>query len=118
MRLMAVAFQCEQCGKDFEVANELAGKRCRCKRCGHEFTIPNRRQATGFARAATQEWDDDASPRRSGPSGSKSSRQPFARDLDPFGLDDRPLPKAPPRVEPALDEILPQRPKRSAKRRK
>ena len=37
---MPIAFTCEQCHRQYEVADDLAGKRGRCKQCGHTFRIP------------------------------------------------------------------------------
>jgi hypothetical protein len=37
---MAIVFECEGCGKGYEVSDGLAGKKGRCKACGHTFRIP------------------------------------------------------------------------------
>lgn len=37
---MTVSFSCEECGKDYQVDDGLAGKRGRCKQCGHTMKIP------------------------------------------------------------------------------
>ena len=37
---MAIVFDCEGCGKGYEVADGLAGKKGRCKACGHTFRVP------------------------------------------------------------------------------
>ena len=37
---MSIAFECEQCHRRYQVADDLAGKRGRCKQCGYTFTIP------------------------------------------------------------------------------
>jgi hypothetical protein len=37
---MAIKFACEDCGKTYEVPDNLAGKKGRCKACGHVFHIP------------------------------------------------------------------------------
>ncbi|SIO19724.1 HEAT repeat-containing protein [Singulisphaera sp. GP187] len=116
---MSIAFQCERCGKDFVVGNELAGKRCKCKQCGHVFAIPNDRPASGFAPATSRESDDNAAaPRRAPSSRPKSSARAFARDGDPYDFDDEPWQKQPSTSdEPDLDELLPQRPKPAARKR-
>ena len=36
---MAISFQCPECGKSYNVGEELAGKRARCK-CGQEMLVP------------------------------------------------------------------------------
>jgi hypothetical protein len=36
---MAIAVQCEKCGKAFSLPDRLAGKRGRCDQCGHVFWI-------------------------------------------------------------------------------
>jgi WD40 repeat protein len=38
--IMAIAFSCTQCGKQFNVDASLAGKRIKCKACGAGLTIP------------------------------------------------------------------------------
>ncbi len=37
---MAIAFSCEKCGKAFQVAATLAGRKARCKNCGQMMRIP------------------------------------------------------------------------------
>ncbi len=37
---MSIVFACENCGKRYEVGEELAGKRGKCKQCAHVFTVP------------------------------------------------------------------------------
>ena len=36
---MGISFQCPQCGKDYSVGDDLAGKKARCK-CGQEIVVP------------------------------------------------------------------------------
>jgi WD40 repeat protein len=40
---MALAFACDQCGKQFSVDASLAGRRVKCKACGAALTIPSPR---------------------------------------------------------------------------
>ena len=35
-----IEFSCENCGKHFRVADELAGRKAKCKDCGRSITIP------------------------------------------------------------------------------
>src|SRR5690349_8248247 len=35
-----IEFSCENCGKHFRVADELAGRKAKCKDCGGSITIP------------------------------------------------------------------------------
>lgn len=35
-----IRFCCPNCGKRFEVAHELAGRRARCRNCGNSFVVP------------------------------------------------------------------------------
>lgn len=115
---MSIAFQCERCGKGFKVGNELAGKRCKCKQCGHVFAIPNARPATGFAPSPSpRERDGEPAPQRSRSTRTKPSPPAFARDGDPYDTEDFWTKETPPN-EPDLDELLPQRPKASVKRRR
>jgi hypothetical protein len=37
---MSISFACGQCGKDYEVPDELAGRRVRCKACGTVMRLP------------------------------------------------------------------------------
>ena len=37
---MPISFECDQCRRPYQFADELAGKRGRCKQCGYMFTIP------------------------------------------------------------------------------
>lgn len=37
---MPISFACGQCGKDYEVPGEMAGRRVRCKACGNVFRLP------------------------------------------------------------------------------
>lgn len=37
---MAIAFSCSHCGKSFQVADDLSGKKGKCKQCGFVFVIP------------------------------------------------------------------------------
>ena len=37
---MSIVFTCERCHWQYEVADDLAGKRGRCKQCRHTFRIP------------------------------------------------------------------------------
>ncbi len=37
---MSISFECEQCHRRYQVADDLAGKRGRCKQCGNTFKIP------------------------------------------------------------------------------
>ncbi len=57
---MTIKFSCEQCGKQFEVDETMAGKRCKCKQCGHIFPVP----AAASSRPATS----PAPSRPTGPS--------------------------------------------------
>jgi dienelactone hydrolase len=46
--IMAISFECEGCGKEYTVRDELAGKTGQCKQCGHQMTIPSDRDADGY----------------------------------------------------------------------
>jgi hypothetical protein len=37
---MAISLQCEQCGKQYKLADNLAGKRLKCKQCGNTISVP------------------------------------------------------------------------------
>lgn len=37
---MSIAFSCEQCGQQYRVGDELAGRSVACKTCGASLTIP------------------------------------------------------------------------------
>jgi hypothetical protein len=37
---MGISFQCDACGKQYKVADELAGKRGKCKNCGAVIQVP------------------------------------------------------------------------------
>ena len=39
-RRMSIAFQCEHCGKHYEVGDELAMRRARCSGCQAVFRVP------------------------------------------------------------------------------
>jgi len=72
---MAIAFACDQCGKQFNVDAAHAGRRIKCKACGAALTIP------GVA--------PPANPRPSGATGRPPSpaRRPAAPEVDdPYGL--------------------------------
>lgn len=99
---MAITFACEKCGKPFEVADELAGKRCRCKQCGHTFLIPMR-SSRGSVRPESSLRSDAARPRQARPA-------PSPVDDDPYGIDDVVAPPKP-GVDPEWEEfVLPKRP--------
>ena len=64
---MAIAFECEHCGKAHQTSDDLAGRRAKCKKCGAPITIPGAPVATkpvpprpatsnstGYAQAASQ----------------------------------------------------------------
>jgi hypothetical protein len=46
---MAISLQCEQCGKQYQLSDNLAGKRIKCKECGNAINVPG---AAGAANAA------------------------------------------------------------------
>ena len=46
---MSLVFLCPQCGKQFEVATELGGKRGKCKDCGSLFRIPKAEAAPTYS---------------------------------------------------------------------
>jgi len=109
---MSLAFQCERCGKDFNVANELAGRRGKCKQCGHVFVIPSgqpTRESSSVSspRPASQR----TSPRATTPPPAQATRRSLASEVDPYGFDDEPTASLPLRQVPDHDEPLPQRPK-------
>ena len=56
---MSIACECEQCHQRLQVADDLAGKRCRCKRCGHIFRIP---AAAGPTAAEIYALETDSRP--------------------------------------------------------
>src|SRR5436189_831347 len=37
---MSISFACADCGEDYTVGNELAGKKGRCHRCGSSYNVP------------------------------------------------------------------------------
>jgi len=37
---MPIAFQCDACGKRYQVKDALAGKRVKCAACGHALQVP------------------------------------------------------------------------------
>ena len=38
---MPIKVQCNSCGKVYQIADALAGKKVKCKNCGAVFPIPN-----------------------------------------------------------------------------
>jgi len=36
-----IGFKCEQCGSDYKVKDDYAGKQVRCKKCGHVTPVPS-----------------------------------------------------------------------------
>lgn len=38
---MGISLGCEECGKEYRIKDELAGKRIKCKECGAVITIPS-----------------------------------------------------------------------------
>ena len=67
---MSISFQCKKCGKQYETADETAGKTARCKQCGNQFTIPRPAKAPA---ADHYDLDEPAPlpPRAPAPMGSK-----------------------------------------------
>lgn len=118
---MSIAFQCERCGKDFQVGSEWAGRRCKCKKCGHEFAIPGERPAVKSRSAApSRPANGAAGPRAPRSTSGQTAAQAFARDGDPYSIgdDDDLWAKQPVSQEPDLGELLPQRPRPSTSPKK
>jgi predicted Zn finger-like uncharacterized protein len=44
---MASETVCPQCGKDYRLANEVAGEKVRCKQCQQVFAVPTLAGKTG-----------------------------------------------------------------------
>jgi dienelactone hydrolase len=38
---MAITFECDRCGKSYNIPDELGGKKGQCKKCGQKFVIPH-----------------------------------------------------------------------------
>lgn len=89
---MSIICECEQCRQRIQLADDLAGKRCRCKRCGHIFRIPT---ATGptAAELYALETDSQASdPLADQPvRNQKSKKKKQAKASGLFGLSALPL---------------------------
>src|ERR1700712_5308029 len=43
---MAISFKCGGCAKQYQVKDELAGKRAQCKKCGQVMKIPAKPERT------------------------------------------------------------------------
>jgi hypothetical protein len=52
---MAISLQCDQCGKQYQLGDNLAGKRIKCKQCGQALSVPAAASAatSGSATAIT-----------------------------------------------------------------
>lgn len=96
---MAIAFECEDCGKSYTVSEAMAGRTGACKQCGHPMTVPGLLgeddydlDAPGPDRAGAAPLPPRASaptsPRRipsSGPAGSAPKKSFFAFGKNEIG---------------------------------
>lgn len=68
-----ICFACQQCGKEFSVADELAGQKARCKKCGAIITIAAA-PAASPARASNGARTQAKSPPTASPRGAAPPR--------------------------------------------
>lgn len=92
---MSIKCKCEHCGREYNVAEQYAGKRARCKECGQVYTIPA--------------LNSDHSPTAATPPA--PARQPAAAKPDApdalYTLSADPTPPPPPPVTPAGGRTCP-----------
>lgn len=49
---MSIATACEECGRDYSVKDEMAGKKFKCKECGAIVVVPSSRKSGGTSSVA------------------------------------------------------------------
>lgn len=88
---MSIAFDCEKCGRSYQVAGDLAGKRCRCKHCGHSFTIPAASGPTLDEIYALETDIPQSEPKEEAPSPRLNDKRKRTKVSGLFGLSGLPL---------------------------
>ena len=103
---MSITFQCERCGKAFDVDGRFAGKKGRCKQCGTVMLIPANAASRRSETISRDEASVEISPSRRPPSLAKAEAEARSRPSaeDAYGLDDLPGPPSRPGDSPASDE--------------
>src|SRR5579883_3384006 len=86
---MSITFQCGQCGKQYTVGDQLAGKSVKCKNCGQPIRIPG---------AAAKSAAPSAKP-----AASRASSPP--PDLDIYGLGEAATSKSAAAAAPAEEDM-------------
>src|SRR2546423_964423 len=72
---MPIKVTCDSCDREYNLADDTAGKRLKCKACGEAFTVPGGAAASGVKagrsgvrrRAAPSDDEDDRPSRKSKP---------------------------------------------------
>ncbi|HVX16016.1 MAG TPA: hypothetical protein VHC22_32830 [Pirellulales bacterium] len=98
-----ISFACPQCGKEFSVADELAGRKARCKKCGAIVTIaaaPAAAPTHASNRARTQPKSPPAAAARGAAQPRSPQRAPAQRAAQPAQRAARPPAAIPPAAEP------------------
>lgn len=78
---MAIATTCEECGRDYNLKDELAGKKFKCKECGAVVVVPTPRKS------ASSKSGSSASSSSKSPSAAKPTRPVKKKNDDDEFLD-------------------------------
>lgn len=79
---MAIATSCQDCGRDYKLKDELAGKKFKCKDCGAVVVVPAPRQ-NASSKSGSSPAISKKSPSKS-PSAAKPTRPVKKSDDDDF----------------------------------
>jgi anti-sigma B factor antagonist len=80
--IMPIAFRCSQCGREYEKADQWAGKTVKCEDCGQSLTVPFASAAWASLFELDEDGPDDAAPESVGPIKPEAGAQP--RDAPRF----------------------------------
>ncbi|MFM9965720.1 MAG: hypothetical protein ACKV2Q_31435 [Planctomycetaceae bacterium] len=87
---MAIATSCGECGRDYSLKDELAGKKFKCKECGATVVVPAARRSassqSGGPAASSKKSPSGAKPTR--PAKKKSDDDDFLEALNSSGLEE------------------------------
>ena len=87
---MAIATSCGECGRDYSLKDELAGKKFKCKNCGAVVVVPAPRKSaspkSSGSTASSKKSPSSATPTR--PAEKKSHDDDFLEALNSSGLEE------------------------------